>query len=455
MTEQPGLNARTDALLRRMLRRENMGGLRKVLLRTRPEDLAAAMSVLTWSEQRLLYRSIEDRDQAAEVLSMLGEDAIRRVTEEMTEEAVVDLLERLEADDATDVVHALPDELRVRVLAGMDGEDQQELARLLAYPPDTAGGIMSTDFFAMPRSATCGHAIRLLQKSTDDRENVQYVYVVDEEQRLVGVVSLRTLVVHPPTTPLIAVMTRDPIAVHPATDQEEVARFVARYDLLALPVLDDQGKLVGIVTVDDVVDVIREEAAEDMFKMAGLSEPADPSGNDSLWVQTRRRAGWLLATIGGGVFAAEIIGSYEATLAQQAVLAGFIPVVMGMGGNVGIQSATVAVRGLATGHIQLGGALWFVGREARVGVLLGLTYGVLLGAYGYLRFDDDGLVGGAVGASICVAMSLASVLGAGIPVGLSRLRVDPAVATGPVVTTLVDVLGIIVYFTIARWLLGL
>jgi magnesium transporter len=187
--------------------------------------------------------------------------------------------------------------------------------------------------------------------------------------------------------------------------------------------------------------------------MAGLSD-ADPI-TGSVVKQTRQRAGWLLATIGGGIFAAEIIGGYEETLKSKAMLAGFIPVIMGMGGNVGIQSATVAVRGLATGHVQIGGAWSFLGREVRVGMMLGLLYGAVLGAYGLLRYQGDPMVGVSVGISISAAILGASFLGGGIPVALSRFRVDPAVATGPLVTTLIDVIAIILYFNIARVLMGL
>lgn len=455
MSSNTPLNARTDAILRRLVRREAGPALRKVLHRTRAEDIAAVIENLTWTEQRRLYQAVEDRDKAAEILAMLPEDSIRRVTNEMTEEFVADLLDRLEADDATDVVSALADDVRARVLAGMNHEDQTELAALLEWPADSAGGIMSTEFMAMPDTATCGEAIRTIQRTHDEIANAHYVYVLGDDGQLKGVASLRQLVVHPPNTPLVAVMTRDAIMVRPQDDQEEVARYVARYDLLAIPVVDDHGRLLGIVTVDDVVDVIREEAAEDMYKMAGLSDAIDPSVGASVFTQVWQRAGWLLATIGGGILAAEIIGTYEATLARVAVLAGFIPVIMGMGGNVGIQSATVAVRGLATGHVQLGGALAFVWREVRVGFLLGILYGALLAVYGLVRYPDRPLIGVSIGVSIFSAITGAALFGAGIPVFLSRLRIDPAVATGPMVTTLVDLIAILVYFNIARMLLGI
>ncbi|HMV65632.1 MAG TPA: magnesium transporter [Myxococcota bacterium] len=452
MSDSRPLNARTEALFRRLVRREAEPALRKLLAMHRVEDVAAVMSHMTWSEQRRLYQLIEDRDAAAELLTLLPEDSVREITHEMTEEVVVDLIERMDPDDAVDVVGAMSDALRERVLAGLD--DGHEVQELLAWAPDTAGGIMSSACFTMPDTATCGAAIRELQRVHESLTDVHYAYVVDRDRRLVGVTSLRGLVVRPPNTPLVQIMTRNPIAVRPEVDQEEVAGFFARYDLMAIPVVDGEHRILGIVTVDDVVDVIREEAEEDMYRMAGMSEP-DPVGSGTLGQAVRQRAGWLLATLVGGLCGSELIASYQSTLAQVAALAGFIPLVMGMGGNVGLQSATVAVRGLATGQVDLSGAFGFVLREGRTGFALGLIYGSLLTMFGVLRFADIPLVGLAVGTAVLCSMTGASLLGAGIPVALSRAGADPAIATGPLVTTCIDLLGVFVYFNVARLLLGL
>lgn len=446
------LNARTEALLRRLVRREASAALKKVLAKTRPQDIAAGMTHLTGSEQRRLYAAIDDIEVAAEVLSYLPDDSSREVTKGMTEARVVELLEYMEPDDATDIVGVLDSELRIRVLGALsDDETGEEVRELLAWPPETAGGIMSPSVFRMPDTATCGQAIAALQTQHEDLEQVYYVYVVDAQQRLTGVTSLRSLLTHSPRTKLVDLMADEVICVEPGQDQEEVARFVARYDLLAVPVVDPQRRILGIVTVDDVVDVIREEAAEDMMLMAGVGD-APQLG---VLRQTWHRAGWLLATIGGGIVAAEVIGMYEETLMRVAVLAGFIPVIMGMGGNVGIQSATLAVRGLATGKVQIGGVGAFLWQEARVGLLLGLVYALLLGAYGLVRYPDTPLIGLSVASSIFLAIGAAGVIGAGLPVAFDRGGVDPAIATGPFVTTLVDLLGILIYFNVARLLLGL
>ena len=443
---------RSDLLLRRLVRKDAWEGLKKFVARTRPEDLAHAMEAMTWAEQRKLYHRLEDPNYAAEVLSFLSDESSREVTRELTEEQVVDLLDRMEPDDATDVVAILPLDRREKILLELRDEETGEVVRnLLEWPADTAGGIMSPEAFLMPLQATCEQAIRALQEHHAEIESVYYIYIVDAERRIQGVVSLRRLLLHSPNTPLARFMTREIITVFPETDQEEVAQFVARYDLLAIPVVDEQRRFQGVVTVDDIVDVIRQEAAEDMMLMAGVSE----DGSRSVVRQAWTRAGWLLATIFGGVLAAEIIGMYEDTLKSVAVLAGFIPVIMGMGGNVGIQSATIAVRGLALGTLQLNSPVTFVMREARVGILLGLFYAVLIGLYGLVRFPGDPMIGLAVASSILLAIATAAVIGAAIPVGLHRSGVDPAIATGPFVTTLVDLLGIVIYFNVAQTLLAL
>ncbi|MEQ1565999.1 MAG: magnesium transporter [Myxococcota bacterium] len=447
-----GVDARTEALLRRLVRREAGTAVKKLLARYRPQDIAAAMEHLTFAEQRQLYRSIDDKELAAALLTHLSSAAVREVTRDMSQDAVVDLLERIEPDDATDIVADLPAPLREKVIEELeDDRTGEEVRTLLAWPRESAGGRMSTQVFKVPSGSTCGQAIAEVQDKHEQFGAIYYVYVVDPLDRLLGVASLRNLLTHAPRIPVDRVMTRDPIAVQPDQDQEEVARIVARYDLVAVPVIDDGRRLLGIVTVDDVVDVIREEAAEDMMLMAGVS---DPLRDRSVWRQAAYRAGWLFATVVGGLVASEIVGAFSDVLRKTALLAGFVPVIMGSGGNAGIQSATLAVRGLATGKVQVGGAVRFVLGEARIGVLLGTWFAVVLGAFGWLRHPEQPLVALSVAVSVACAMVLATLVGASLPVALQRSGVDPAIATGPFVTTGVDVISILIYLNVARWLLG-
>lgn len=446
------LRQQTTAILRRLVRKDAMPAVRKVLGRARTADIAAAMDLMTSAERRRLYAMLSDRDRAAEVLACLDDDAQRDLAVDMTEEQVADLLDRMEPDDATDIVENLPDALRERIMSNLD-DDADGLRDLLAWPSDTAGGLMSPTVFSSVETATCGAAIIRLQEMTEGLGSVFYLYLVDSKNRLSGVVSLRNLLVHPPTTPLVSIMTTDVISVRPERDQEEVAGIVARYDLLAIPVTGRAGELLGLITVDDVLDVVQEEAVEDMLLMAGVGEDADRP-NRSVARLARLRFGWLIATAIGGMVADRVTHIYGAYVPLELV-AGMIPVVMGMGGNVGIQSGTLAVRGLATGQIHARGGGGFIWREARVGVLLGLGYGVVMGLYGvFIGPTGSPMVGLTVGLSVCIAIVLGSILGSSLPIVLDRIGADPAIATGPFVTTGVDILGIISYFTVARILLG-
>lgn len=449
--ESGGVDERTERLLRRLIRRDASSALRKIIERWRPEDLAAAIELMPRWERRRLFGVIDDRDVAAQVLANLGEESSREVAGGLGGEHLLEVLECMEPDDAADIVEVLPEELRQSVLRDWSGSEHGHVRELLAWPSDSAGGIMSPQVFKLDGSVSCRDVIRTLQQQHEELETIYYIYVVGDGDELLGVASLRSLLTAHPDAPLSSVMTADLITVSPRVDQEEVARIVARYDLLAVPVVDNKRRILGVVTVDDVIDVIREEAAEDMMLMAGVVD--DQQG--SVLRQSRARAGWLIATLLGGILMSEIISSYESTLKAVVVLAGFIPVIMGMGGNVGIQSATVAVRGLATGRVQVGGRLRFVWQEARIGLLVGVFFAVLLGGYLGIRYFSSPMIGISVASSIFLAIGSASVLGSVIPIGFARLGVDPAIATGPFVTTLVDLIGIVIYFNVARLLLGL
>jgi magnesium transporter len=289
-----------------------------------------------------------------------------------------------------------------------------------------------------------------LQKEYIDVEMPFYLYVVDEGDHLVGVCSLRQLVTVPADAPLKDFMSKDIFTVKTDTDQEEVARVVSRYDLLAVPVIDENHRIVGIITVDDVIDIIRDEETEDILKMAGAGE--DFVETKSILSSTRIRLPWLLASCLGGIFAFFIIGKFEASLNKLVYLAAFIPVIMGMGGNIGIQSSTIVVRGLATDRIQTSRFWSVIIRELAVGGILGCFYGILLGLVAHTRYFMWKL-GVVVGVSVIFTMSISSLVGASLPMIFSRFKIDPAVATGPFVTTTIDILSVTLYFLFATYLL--
>ncbi|MFH1966166.1 MAG: magnesium transporter, partial [Acidobacteriota bacterium] len=319
-------------------------------------------------------------------------------------------------------------------------------------PKDSAGAMMDTDVFSLPETTSAGDSIKTLQ----DLKNAPmafYLYVTDEKNRLVGVISLRDLVTTPSDTELREIMVRNVQTVLPETDQEEVAKIVARYNYLAVPVVDLEGRLLGIVPVEEVVDVIREEATEDFLQMAGVGRDREILLK-SAWENAKSRLPWLFASLIGGVLAAYIIGKFENTLQSFLALAAFIPVVIGMGGNIGTQSSTIVVRGIATGRVFFGNTMKVLIKEIKVGVLLGVIYGALLGILAHFRFMDVAwTLGLVVGLSVSASMVIAATVGTVVPLLLRRLDIDPAIATGPFVTTSVDILGVLLYFTIATSLL--
>ncbi|MBW2739056.1 MAG: magnesium transporter, partial [Deltaproteobacteria bacterium] len=290
-----------------------------------------------------------------------------------------------------------------------------------------------------------------LQKEHLDVEMPFYLYVVDDHGRLVGVSSLRQLVVVHPDTPLKQFMTTDVFSVETGMDQEEVAKIVARYDILAVPVVDDTNKLVGIVTVDDIIDIIRDEATRDILKMAGAGEEFIET--QSVFKSTRTRLPWLFASCVGGIIAFFIISHFQDSLSKVAYLAAFIPVIMNMGGNIGTQSSSIVVRGLATGQLNVRDIWSVVFKELSVGFILGVVYGFLIGMVAQFRYDT-GELALSVGLSVICSMSVAALLGSVVPMAFARINIDPAVASSPFVTTSVDIISVFFYFQIATTLLG-
>lgn len=443
------LGHRVDAI-RRLARRGHAAPLAKVLTKSRAEDIAAIIGHLTAPEQRLVFNQVKEDRVAADVLSRVHGDDFMHLVEDVAPERIAVLLTHLAADDQTDLLERLPEEAREAVMQRMKGEAREEVEELLAYAPDTAGGIMSPGAFTLRADTTCRDAIAAVQEASD-QELIYYCYVEDDEGHLVGVTSLRNLLTHPPSTRLADIMSSDVISVRTETDQEEVARIAGRYDLLAVPVVDGQRNLVGIVTVDDVIDVIKEEAAEDMLLMAGVRENTEETSGNRFMVPAKRLP-WLLVTLLGGLGIAELIHAFDPLLQQEILLAGFIPIVMGMEGNVGIQAATVTVRGIATGRID-GSVSRAVGAEVFNGAVLGGFFALAIGGYCLIRFGDV-RVAASVALAVVTGMTSAALVGTLVPLTLRRLGVDPAIATGPFVTTAMDVLGLTIYLSAAAVLLG-
>ena len=312
-------------------------------------------------------------------------DAFLELAGEIPVKDLAEIFETMPSDDVAELIDLMPEDLSNDVLKKMRREGSEEVADLLSFADGTAGRIMTPDFIALDEDTTAKEAIASLQKEYSDVEMPFYLYVVDDYGKLVGVSSLRQLVVVPPDTPLKELMTRDVFAARTDMDQEEVAKLVARYDILAVPVVDDGNRLVGIVTVDDVIDIFRIEATEDILKMAGVGE--EYVETKSVLKSTRIRLPWLFASCIGGIVAFAVINRFEGALSQFAYLAAFIPVIMGMGGNIGTQSSTIVVRGLATGRLNVRDLGPVVAKELVIGIILGVVYGVIIAAVAQFRYS--------------------------------------------------------------------
>jgi magnesium transporter len=432
--------------VRKLLRRGATAHLLNMLVKVRAADLAEAFKALDEEDRSAAFRLLAERatPQAAALLGAIHPAHRGDLIRGMAPEELARVLQRLASDDVAEILTLCPQEDRDAILSLMQREASEEIQDLLEYEEDTAGRIMTTRFLALPEETLVHEAIAAVQKA-QEAEMVFYLYVADGHGRLKGVLSLRRLLSVPPTTRLREIMSTDVIAVRAETDQEEVARIVSRYDLLAVPIVDGENILVGIVTIDDVIDVMREEATEDFYKLAGTSD------EERLMKSTLRsakvRLPWLFAAFGGGLLAALVIRVYMPS--QTATLACFIPVVLGMGGNIGTQAATIMVRGLATGRIslrQVGGVIF---KEIRIALLLGGLFGALLALAAVHLVRMSPAAGSIVGLSLWLSMGMAAIVGSVLPMLLKSLHIDPAVATSPFVTTSVDLLGLLAFFRLA------
>jgi magnesium transporter len=427
-----------------------------MLAKMHAAELALIFRHISPEERIEAFLTIADVDHAAAVMSEMDEHLIEELITELPIEKTMLLMKAMSPDDEADILQMLPEELAEDILNRLKSSESEEMETLMAYPENSAGGLMIPDVFALHEDITVVEAIASIQNQ-DEQEMVFYLYVVDDRQHLVGVISLRDLITSKPKQKLGEMMLTRVHSVNPLTDQEEVAAIVSRYNILAVPVVDDANKLMGIITVDDVIDVIREEATEDFLQMAGAGRDRDILMKSAL-SNAKTRVPWLFASWMGGMLVASIITTYEETLGQVLALMAFLPIIIGMAGNVGTQTATIIVRGIATGRVSTANALKLVLKELQVGFLLGGLYGVLLGGAGYLLglvgYMDVGVMtsvelGITVGIGIILAMATAAFVGALVPVLLHRINLDPAVATGPFVTTSVDILGVVVYFIVA------
>ncbi len=424
--------------IEKLLAAKQTDKLREFFKGMHPADIAEVIAELDAEHQAEIFDLFHPK-RAGKVLDEMDEESYKDVLEVLQETNLISILNELPPDEGADVVAELEPAKASKVLQRMKKERSQRVKELLKYPPDTAGGIMTSEVMKLNAKMTVEEATDKC-RSEFYAEASPYVFVVDDTEKLVGVVRIRDLLFSPDATVISTIMNPDVISVDVNMDQEEIGNMFRKYDLIALPVTDDKKRLLGIITVDDVLEVIEEENSEDIYKLAGTSE-REPF-TEPLYKKALERLPWLSVVLVGELICSRIIKGFEGTLEQIVAIAFFIPVVISMAGSTAIQSSTIITRGLAVGEVKGKDLLYNLFREVRVGILLGLTYGIISGFFAYIITHTIKL-GLTIAISMVVAIFFASINGVLIPIVCSRLGKDPAVVSGPFITTFNDILGAI------------
>jgi magnesium transporter len=437
-------------MLRRLLAHGITARAERLLARMRPADIAPLLSDMTKEEIATVIDLLFRQRRAARVLRELPPEMLPEIFHALSDERLARVLGRLEIDDLLDVMESVPEERRQAVVNRLPDQSRTELEKAALYAESSAGRVMVTSYLALDEKMTAQEAIDSLRSRADEDESILYLYVVDDQRALRGVVPIRRLLSAPPTRLIGDLMIPEPVSVLVDADQEEVAQLVARYDLLAVPVTDVDGHMLGVITVDDVIDVITEEATEDIYHMAGL--PGEDRVFTPAHASVRKRLPWMLLNLCTAFLAAWVVGLFERSIEQVVALAFFMPVVAGMGGNGGTQALTVITRGIALGEIEFSSGLRAALKEIAVGLAIGLVTGALAGAVAYAALGNL-WIGAALTAAMAITMAVAGLMGAAVPLTLKALRLDPAIGSGVIVTTFTDCFGFFSFLGIGTLIL--
>lgn len=439
----------------RQLLAEDPTQLSALLEEIHDEDLADLVGMLDEREAALLLKTLKAED-AAPILERLDEDTQEAMVEQLGAESMAPILSEMSADERTDLIEALPDDVGDTLLERLEKVDPEaaaEVSELAKWPEDSAGGLMTTDYISVDPGLSVAQVIERIRQVGEDAETVYYVYVIGAENRLLGVVSLRDLLLASSSTKVDEVMTENIVNVSPEEDQEEVARKMAKYDFSALPVLGPNKKLLGVITVDDVIDVLTQEGSEDMQRLAAVEPIEDGYFQTGFWTFIRKRGPWLAALFVSEFFTGTALRHYDSVIEAVAKLSYYVPLLISTGGNSGSQSASLIIRGLAVGDIKLSDWKRVLAREFGQGLVLGL----LLATIGMIRVSMWGDGRGfmfTIGATLVAIPLMGCTVGSMLPLLLRRLGIDPATSSTPFIATLIDVLGIIVYFNVAKFMLA-
>ncbi len=416
-----------------------------------PADIAELFQQLDSNESEYLFKLL-DEDTAADVLMELDEDERLKLIEDMPAEEIAKQIDHLDTDDAVDLIQQLDAEERDEIISHIDDVEQAgDIIDLLKYDEDTAGGLMGTEMIVVNENWSMPECIKQMRLQAEDMDEIYYVYVVDNDYRLRGILPLKMMLTHPSVSKIKHVMEADPVSVKADTPIDDVALDFEKYDLVAMPVVDSIGRLLGRITVDDVMDQVRESSERDYQLASGLS--GDVDADDSVIAQTKVRIPWLLVGIASGILASVILGAFEVQLQAVTALALFIPIIGGTGGNVGVQASAIVVQGLANGSLEVKDFAGQLGKETLIGLLNATIITAVVLAYNLIMMPGELAVTLSVAVSLFVVVMFASILGTVIPLTLEKLHVNPALATGPFIQIMNDLFGIIIYVQVATFFL--
>jgi Mg2+ transporter (mgtE) len=418
-----------------------------------PADIADLYQDLDLEEAEYLYKLLDD-DTQAELLMELDEDDRRKLLSKMDAEDIANQIDHLDTDDAVDILQELDEEDREKILSHIDDVEQAgDIIDLLKYDEDTAGGLMGTEMIVINENWSMPECIRQMRLQAEDMDEIYYVYVVDNDERLRGILPLKTLITHPSVSKIKHVMEENPASVKADTPIDEVALDFEKYDLVAMPVVDSIGRLVGRITVDDVMDRVRDSSERDYQLASGLS--SDVESDDTMFTQTKARLPWLLIGMVGGLCNSVILGGFENGFVADPALALFIPLIGGTGGNVGTQSSAIVVQGLANGSLDIRKSASQLLKELGVGLINGCIIALLVFVYNLFKLGSAHQVTTvAVSLSLFCVVMFASVFGTFVPLTLEKLKIDPALATGPFISITNDIIGMVIYMSISTALIS-
>lgn len=440
--------------IRRIIAQHDDDAARVILGDMHPADIAELYQDLDLDEAEYLYKLLDD-DTRADVLMELDEDDRRKLLADLpAEEIAKQYIDHLDTDEAVDLIQELDEDDREEILSHIDDVEQAgDIIDLLKYDEDTAGGLMGTEMIVVNENWSMPECIKQMRMQAEDLDEIYYVYVVDNDDRLKGVLPLKTLITHPSVSKIKHIMDGDPVSVKTDTPIDDVALDFEKYDLIAMPVVDSIGRLVGQITVDDVMDVARESSERDYQLASGLSSDVD--ADDSIIRQTKARIPWLLIGIASGILASIILSGFEEQLQAVTALALFIPIIGGTGGNVGVQASAIVVQGLANGSLDIkhfASQLW---KEVRVGLLNATIIAGVIFLYNLIMLPDNFAVTLSVAVSLFIVVMFATLLGTIVPLTLEKLHINPALATGPFIQISNDIVGLIIYVSISTAFLGI